>query len=76
MLPIIFFAGTIANFIDTPNYSTNFAPSSFVIMQPQEELISIKLDGTVKYGPHYTPDAAAKAFWEAVSHNAPCKMEK
>jgi hypothetical protein len=32
-------------------------PETFVIVHP---------DGTLEYGPGYTPDAAAKAFWEAI----------
>jgi len=31
-------------------------------------LVSISMnDGTLTFGPNYTPDAAARAFWEAIS---------
>ena len=34
-------------------------------------LVSIALDGTITYGPNYTPDEAAKIFWNAISIHAP-----
>ena len=33
-------------------------------------LVSIKPDGTLEYGKDYTPDAAAKVFWEAMAAEA------
>ena len=30
-------------------------------------LVTIAKDGTLTYGPGYTPDAAAKMFWEALA---------
>ena len=39
-----------------------------------EPLATIKNDGTIIYGKNYTPDKAAKLFWEALAssgHN-PC----
>jgi hypothetical protein len=30
-------------------------------------LITIRQDGTLVYGPDYTPDTAARTFWEALS---------
>ena len=32
-----------------------------------EPLVSIKMDGTIEYGVGYTPDGAAKVFWEALA---------
>jgi hypothetical protein len=29
-------------------------------------LVTIRPDGTIEYGPNYTPDAAAKVFWDAI----------
>lgn len=37
----------------------------------KEPLISIHFDGRIEYGSDYTPDDAAKAFWQAVSRSAP-----
>lgn len=31
-----------------------------------EPLVTIYPDGTLKYGEHYTPDAAAQVFWDAL----------
>ena len=37
-------------------------------------VITIKADGTVEYSRDYTPDEAARAFWEAVARSTPfCK---
>ena len=36
-----------------------------------EMLVAIKPDGTIKYGPDYTPDEAARAFWEALGTRSP-----
>lgn len=40
-------------------------------------LVSVFNDGTMEYGPGYQPDAAARAFWEALAdlrpHCAGCK---
>jgi hypothetical protein len=33
-------------------------------------------DGTVTYGKDYTPDAAAKAFWDAITTKYPCPSPK
>jgi hypothetical protein len=39
----------------------------------QELIVRIKLDTkTIEYGPGYTPDAAAKVFWEALLHAPSC----
>ena len=34
-------------------------------------LVSIALDGTITYGPNYTPNETAKTFWNAISIYAP-----
>jgi hypothetical protein len=42
-------------------------PSNIVIcMGNAEPLVTIRPDGTIEYGPNYTPDVAAKAFWDAI----------
>ncbi|REE61472.1 hypothetical protein BX257_4051 [Streptomyces sp. 3212.3] len=38
-------------------------PPTIVIGQ----LVAIHPDGRLEYGPDYTPDAAARAFWEAMA---------
>lgn len=74
----------LASIVTTPGYSVDpywgqiISPSDnvFTLEAPQEYLIKVHRDGAIEYGPHYTPDAAAKAFWKAVSQNAPCKGTK
>ncbi len=34
-------------------------------------LVKIRYDGTIEYGPDYTPDAAAKILWEAIAGYIP-----
>ena len=35
---------------------------------PYEALVTILLkDGSMTFGPHYTPEGAAKIFWESIS---------
>lgn len=42
-----------------------------------EQLVTISLkDGKVMYGKNYTPDAAAKAFWDAIGTKYPCETRK
>lgn len=31
-------------------------------------LVTIRPDGTIEYGEGYTPDTAAKAFWDAMGY--------
>ena len=38
-----------------------------------EMLVAIKQDGTIEYGPNYTPDEAARVFWEAIAGYSPYK---
>ncbi len=46
--------------------------SSIGVSQPEQQnlsiggLVTIHPDGTIEYGPGYTPDAAAKVFWQAI----------
>jgi hypothetical protein len=47
-------------------------PESLVINRNSEEVVRINLkNGTVTYGLHYTPDIAAKLFWETVGKEIP-----
>lgn len=39
-------------------------------------LVTIHPDGTLDYGPDYTPDAAAHAFWEAMRCYMPARCER
>lgn len=34
-------------------------------------LVNLKADGSLEYGDGYTPDAAARVFWEAVASARP-----
>jgi len=36
------------------------------ISNNSEPMVSLKMDGTIEYGPDYTPDEAARIFWEAL----------
>ena len=40
---------------------------------PDDMLVGIKPDGTMVFGPNYTPDAAAKVFWDTVERINPGK---
>jgi hypothetical protein len=44
--------------------------TAFTLTAAHETLVTIKPDGTLEYGPNYTPDAAAKAMWSAISKEA------
>ena len=39
-------------------------------------LVTIKPDGSLEYGSDYTPDAAAKAFWDAVQDEGRRRCQK
>lgn len=41
-------------------------PPSLSIRMGNGALVTIRPDGTIEYGEGYTPDAAAKALWDAV----------
>lgn len=50
------------------------APPCIEIMgEDQTPLVTIHPSGTLDYGPGYTPDAAARAFWDALRHLAPAR---
>jgi hypothetical protein len=73
------------------SYGTNFLPSgsmvslsdtttaaAFQIDGPTGEMlvrISLK-DGKATFGKNYTPDAAGKAFWDAIANRYPCAAPK
>ncbi|WP_399559358.1 hypothetical protein [Streptomyces chartreusis] len=74
----------------TPNVITYPAdPSAFTISASQAEATTINLpfngrplvtidlsDGTMQFDPDYTPDEAARLFWEAVQRHAPSPAER
>lgn len=39
-------------------------------------MVEIGWDGTIKFGPDYEPDAAARLFWDAVIQRAPSRISK
>lgn len=45
--------------------------SVITINGPNGKMASLYADGTVEYGEGYTPDDAARTFWEALSRNMP-----
>lgn len=44
---------------------------TITIMQWNKPLVTIRPDGTITYGKDYTPELAAKIFWEALAANFP-----
>lgn len=51
----------------TLSISAYQAPANLCIfLNNKEPLVTIKPDGSIEYGPNYTPDATAKAMWEAM----------
>lgn len=51
-------------------------PENFMLIAKNgETLVTIHPDGTIEYGKDYSPDKAAKIFWEALGRNLPCKTQ-
>lgn len=46
-------------------------PTNIMINMDGATLVTIRPNGVIDYGPHYTPDAAAKVFWEALGNSMP-----
>jgi len=45
------------------------ATAEFQISKSNSDpIVTIRADGTVVLNPNYTPDEAARAFWDAVDH--------
>lgn len=42
-------------------------PGELVIRTSERILVSVAKDGTLTYGPGYTPDEAARTFWECMA---------
>lgn len=55
------FTATVTAAAPTPN-TIAISPA-----HPGPPLVTIHPDGTLQYGPDYTPDEAARAFWEAMA---------
>ena len=48
------------------------APYTFQLFRaPGAPMVTLYPDGTLAYADDYNPDAAAKAFWEALAHTQP-----
>jgi hypothetical protein len=45
--------------------------ASSLLIQTGKMMATLRPDGTVEFGPDYTPDAAARAFWEGVAEHNP-----
>lgn len=54
--------------------STMTSATMVVLSRANEPLVIIDLQnsGEIVYGKNYTPDAAAKAFWQAIGTQYPC----
>ena len=49
-------------------------PRNFILIGKDEKmLVTIHPDGTIEYGKDYTPDKAARIFWETLGQDMPCK---
>lgn len=46
-----------------------------VTLKAPDAWVTIAHDGTITYGPGYTPDAAAKVFWDAVGLERKCRKD-
>lgn len=46
----------------------SLATSSPSIYAANKLIVTIRPDGSIEYGEGYTPDAAAKAFWDAMGY--------
>lgn len=52
------------------------APGELVIGTASHTLVTIQKDGTLIYSPGYTPDEAARIFWEALARRRPDYEER
>lgn len=61
---------------DTSVQALEIAPPPIVHItgSNRQPLVSIHPDGRTEFGDDYTPDAAAKAFWDAVQRLVPDRM--
>lgn len=48
-------------------------PPDITIVGADGPLVTIHPDGTLDYGPGYTPDEAARSFWDAMRHYMPAR---
>ena len=51
--------------------STMGQPVIYIHGETGTALVTIHQDGRLEYGEGYTPDEAARIFWEAIAHMAP-----
>jgi hypothetical protein len=56
--------------------ATWHGPWSVVIGGANDWMVKISPDGTIEYSKDYTPDAAAKAFWDAIGLERKQRVEK
>jgi len=47
-----------------------------IATSPERVLVRIKPDGTITYGPEYTPDEAARVLWEALAKQRKHAVER
>lgn len=48
-------------------------PNIVILSEDGHPLVTIKPNGELKYGPGYTPDEAARCFWDALRYLAPAR---
>jgi hypothetical protein len=48
------------------DWSKHVDPIMSITSSKGKVLVKIRNDGTVEYDPNYTPDEAARIFWEAM----------
>jgi hypothetical protein len=68
----LFISGTPDSYILAPPVAPSISIMSEDNLTP---LVTIHPNGTLEYGPGYTPDEAARRFWDAMRHLAPARCE-
>lgn len=59
--------------MSTEDYDLTIDPtikSVLVIAEPAGELVRLNPDGTIVFGPNYTPNEACRIFWETLAQHA------
>lgn len=59
---------------DIAAYTVAEMPPPHIVINGEDQrtpLVTIHPNGELEYGPDYTPDEAARRFWEALQHYMP-----
>lgn len=58
------------------NFAVPVNEHVFTLHRNGQALVTVKPDGTLEYGEGYTPDEAARTFWDALAHAFPGRTPK